>query len=68
MTENVRIQQTNGDWLTATKAVFHTNTEVFEAFSGGNTQVQTEFDVPDQKPKPSGGRVQMEFGVDETEK
>jgi lipopolysaccharide assembly outer membrane protein LptD (OstA) len=68
MTENVRIQQTNGDWLTATKAVFHTNTEVFEAFSGGNTQVQTEFDVPDQKPKPNDGRVQMEFDVDETEK
>ena len=65
MTEEVRIQQTNGDWLTANKAVFHTKTEVFEAFSGGSTQVQTEFDVPE--PKPSGGRVEMEFDVKETE-
>lgn len=68
MTDNVRIQQTNGDWLTATKAVFHTNTEVFEAFSGGSTQVQTEFEVPEQKPKPDKGRVEMEFDVNETEK
>lgn len=78
MTENVRIQQANGDWLTATKAVFNTKTEVFEAFSGGETQVQTEFDVPDQnKPggAPSSGpsgapkdRVEMDFDVNETEK
>jgi lipopolysaccharide export system protein LptA len=74
MTENVRIQQVNGDWLTATKAVFNTKTEVFEAFSGGETQVQTEFDVPDQN-KPSaapssapGERVEMDFNVNETEK
>lgn len=69
MTENVRIQQDNGDWLTASKAVFHTNTEVFEAFSGGQQQVQTEFDVPGQAPKKQDdGRVQMEFDVKETEK
>jgi lipopolysaccharide export system protein LptA len=71
MTENVRVQQANGDWLTATKAVFHTQTEVFEAFSGGQTQVQTEFDVPDKNkpsPKPSGERVQMDFNVNETNK
>jgi lipopolysaccharide export system protein LptA len=70
MTENVRVQQANGDWLTAMKAVFHNDTEVFEAFSGGPTQVQTEFDVPNKdkpsnlpSPQPSGGRVQMEFDV-----
>lgn len=75
MTENVRVQQANGDWLTATKAVFHTNSEVFEAFSGGQTQVQTEFDVPDKNkspgpasPKPSGDRVQMDFDVNEPNK
>ncbi|MOA38853.1 hypothetical protein D3C78_1605780 [compost metagenome] len=68
MTENVRIQQANGDWLTAAKAVFHTDTEVFEAVGGGQTQVQTEFDVPEQKPKPGNDRVEMEFDVNETEK
>lgn len=69
MTENVRIQQDNGDWLTASKAVFHTKTEVFEAFSGGQTQVQTEFEVPAQQPKKQDdGRVQMEFDVNEAEK
>lgn len=67
MTEDVRVQQANGDWLTATRAVFHTNSEVFEAFSGNSTQVQTEFDVPKKgaspapRPAPSGGRVQMDF-------
>jgi lipopolysaccharide assembly outer membrane protein LptD (OstA) len=68
MTENVRIQQVNGVWLTASKAVFHTDSEVFEAFSGGSTQVQTEFEVPDQKKPANGERVQMEFDVNETEK
>lgn len=77
MTDNVRIQQTNGDWLTASKAVFHTNTEVFEAFSGGstgqpNSQVHTEFDVQDQQkqapPKKDNGRVQMDFNVNDTHK
>ncbi|HEY9722130.1 MAG TPA: LptA/OstA family protein [Oscillatoriaceae cyanobacterium] len=71
MTEDVRIQQANGDWLTATKAVFHTNTEVFEAFSGGGSQVHTEFSVPGNaapSPTPSGGRVQMDFDVNKTKK
>ncbi|MDB5095834.1 MAG: hypothetical protein JWM80_255 [Cyanobacteria bacterium RYN_339] len=71
MTENVRVQQANGDWLTATKAVFHTKDEVFEAFSGGPTQVQTEFEVPDKNkpsPKPSGQRVDMDFNLNETNK
>ena len=75
MTDNVRIQQANGDWLTASKAVFHTNSEVFEAFSGTgtgtpNSQVHTEFDVPDQQPKgrKDGGRVQMDFDVNENQK
>ncbi len=79
MTDNVRIQQANGDWLTATRAVFNTKTEVFEAFSGGETQVQTEFDVPDKNkdkdkdkkgsPAPDGkDRVEAEFDVNDTEK
>ena len=72
MTENVRIQQANGDWLTATRAVFNTNTEVFEAFSGGETQVQTEFEVPEKgkpaSPGPDGkGRVEAEFDVNEAD-
>lgn len=70
LTDTVRIQQANGDWLTAAKAVFHTDSEVFEAFSGGQTQVQTEFEAPNQPgaPKPAGSpRVQMEFDVKETE-
>lgn len=69
MTEDVRIQQANGDWLTATRAVFHTNTEVFEAFSGGGSQVHTEFSVPGSEPSPSpSGRVQMDFNVNDTKK
>jgi lipopolysaccharide export system protein LptA len=65
LTENVRVQQANGDWLTATRAVFNTQTEVFEAFSGGQTQVQTEF-APSGKasPPPSGGRVELDVDVE----
>lgn len=69
LTDTVRIQQANGDWLTAAKAVFHTDSEVFEAFSGGQTQVQTEFAPPAKgSPKPAASpRVQMEFDVRETQ-
>jgi lipopolysaccharide export system protein LptA len=59
LTENVRVQQANGDWLTATRAVFNTQSEVFEAFSGGQTQVQTEF-APASKGSPAGGRVELD--------
>jgi len=54
MTDQVRIQQASGDWLTASKAIFHTDTEVFEAFSGGTIQVQTEFNLPEDTDK--GGK------------
>jgi lipopolysaccharide export system protein LptA len=65
LTENVRVQQANGDWLTATRAVFNTQTEVFEAFSGGQTQVQTEFAQPGKaSPPPDGGRVELDLDME----
>ena len=68
LTEQVRIQQANGDWLTAARAVFNTQSEVFEAFSGNQKQVQTEF-VPPQdkespKPEPGDGRVELDVDLE----
>lgn len=66
LTEQVRIQQANGDWLTAARAVFNTQSEVFEAFSGSQKQVQTEFSPPKDKesPKPEADEGQVELDVD----
>ncbi|MEB3330107.1 MAG: LptA/OstA family protein [Candidatus Sericytochromatia bacterium] len=69
LTENVRVQQANGDWLTASRAVFNTQTEVFEAFSGGQTQVQTEFDPTRKGASPSpGGQVELDVDVEGTDR
>lgn len=59
---NVRIKRDNGDWLSAEKAIFHTDSENFEAFSNPNPdislppnvpkkQVETEFTIPDEDKK-----------------
>ncbi|MEB3285515.1 MAG: LptA/OstA family protein [Candidatus Sericytochromatia bacterium] len=66
LTEQVRIQQANGDWLTAARAVFNTQTEVFEAFSGNQKQVQTEFSPPKENPatKQADDKEQVELDVD----
>lgn len=69
LTEQVRIQQANGDWLTAARAVFNTQSEVFEAFSGNQKQVQTEFSPPKDdaspKPNPSEGQVELDVNLED---
>jgi lipopolysaccharide assembly outer membrane protein LptD (OstA) len=47
MTQNVKIRRDTGDWINAEKAVFHTDSDRFEAFGGQGTQVETEFILND---------------------
>lgn len=56
LTGNVRIKRENEDWLTAEKAVFHTDSENFEAYatdpskpSKPGEQVESEFTIPDDE-------------------
>jgi lipopolysaccharide assembly outer membrane protein LptD (OstA) len=49
---NVKLQKENGDWLQADKAVVDTNRDRFEAI-GLNRQVETQFTVEEESPKPS---------------
>lgn len=49
LTENVKIRRESGDWITADRAVFHMDSDQFEAFGGQGSQVETEFVVPDGK-------------------
>lgn len=52
LTGDVKIQRENGDWLTADKVLYHTDTETFEAF-GGKDQVISIFTIYDeQHPEP----------------
>lgn len=77
LTVNVKIKRENEDWLTAQKAVFHTDTENFEAFSvienkpevvpDKKKQVESEFVIPDEeKPEPElpVGTPEPEFILD----
>lgn len=60
---NVKIKKENNDWLSAEKAIFHTDSENFEAFSQINNdiplppnirkQVETEFTIPDEEQPES---------------
>jgi lipopolysaccharide assembly outer membrane protein LptD (OstA) len=43
MTQNVKIRRDSGDWINADKAVFHTDSDKFEAFGGQDGQVESEF-------------------------
>lgn len=53
LTGDVRIQRENGDWLTADKVLYHTDSEVFEAFSNGSKQVESIMTLYDeQHPEP----------------
>jgi len=61
LTGNVRIKRENEDWLSAEKAIFHTDSENFEAFAvdpnskntSPNKQVESEFIIPDEEnPTP----------------
>lgn len=46
LTGNVRIAKEDGGYLTADKAVFHTNTNKFEAYGTQGHQVETDFSLP----------------------
>ncbi len=75
ITGNVKIKRENEDWLTAEKAIFHTDSENFEAFStiepskpgatGKKKQVESEFVIPDEdKPTPEPPIPSSEPGYD----
>ncbi|MBM3274926.1 MAG: LPS export ABC transporter periplasmic protein LptC, partial [Candidatus Sericytochromatia bacterium] len=49
LTQNVRIAKDDGGFLTADRAVFHTESDKFEAFGAQGTQVETEFKLDDEK-------------------
>lgn len=51
LTESVKIQRESGDWITADRAVFHVDSDKFEAFGGKGQQVETEFLLEDEKKK-----------------
>lgn len=51
LTEDVKIQRESGDWITSDRAVFHVDTDKFEAFGGKGQQVETEFLLEDEKKK-----------------
>ncbi len=55
LTEDVKIAKDDGGWLTAEKAVFHTDTEKFEAYGAQGTQVETEFKLDDDEGKKKTG-------------
>jgi lipopolysaccharide export system protein LptA len=52
LTENVRILRGPGDWINADRAVFHTDSDRFEAFGEKGNQVETEFILQDEKGNP----------------
>ncbi len=49
LTGDVKIQQASGDWLNAARAVFHMDTNQFEAFGSQGSQVETEFKLDEGK-------------------
>ena len=49
LTENVRIRRDSGDWMEADRAVFHTDTDRFEAFGNKGNQVLTEFNLEENR-------------------
>lgn len=65
---NVRIQKENGDWLTADKAIFYTESENFEAIGSGTEQVLSEFTLDDEnnpKPKDPINSPSPDFNLDD---
>jgi lipopolysaccharide export system protein LptA len=49
LTENVRIRRDSGDWMEADRAVFHTDSDRFEAFGNKGNQVLTEFNLEENR-------------------
>lgn len=49
LTQDVRIAKDDGGWITADRAVFHTETEKFEAYGAKGIQVETEFKLDENK-------------------
>jgi lipopolysaccharide assembly outer membrane protein LptD (OstA) len=49
LTQDVRIAKDDGGFLTADRAVFHTESDKFEAFGAQGMQVETEFKLDDEK-------------------
>lgn len=49
LTENVKIKQESGDWLNADRAVFHMDSDKFEAFGSQGSQVESEFKLNEDK-------------------
>jgi lipopolysaccharide export system protein LptA len=81
LTGNVRIKRENEDWLSATKAVFHTDSEDFEAYSVDpelpfdnsviRKQVETIFTIPDEEsptPEPVIGSSEPFINLDDLKK
>jgi lipopolysaccharide transport protein LptA len=67
LTGNVKIKRENEDWLIAEKAIFHTDSENFEAFAKENKNkiekpVEAEFTIPDENNK------EKELPINEPEK
>lgn len=48
LTEDVKIRRESGDWINAERAVFHTDSDKFEAFGGQGSQVETEFKLDEE--------------------
>jgi len=48
LTQDVRIAKDDGGYLTADRAVFHTDTEKFEAYGAKGAQVETDFNLDDK--------------------
>jgi len=75
LTGNVKIKKENGDWLNSEKAIFHTDSENFQAFGTendskkkGNKQVESEFYIEDDKASPTPKPIvtpEKEFNLDE---
>lgn len=81
LTGNVKIKRENEDWLSATKAVFHTDSEDFEAYSVDpdfpvdnsttRKQVETIFTIPDEEtptPEPVVGSSEPFINLDDVKK
>ncbi|MBO9542570.1 LPS export ABC transporter periplasmic protein LptC [bacterium] len=48
LTQDVKIRRESGDWINAERAVFHTDSDKFEAFGGQGSQVETEFKLDEE--------------------
>lgn len=61
LTEEVRIRQEDtGEWMTASKVVFHHDTEQFEAYGSGAQRAEAEFGLDSKDEKGEKTRILSE--------